>query len=89
MKWDPNIRSVSAASEGRKLVFVAWNAPVLGLFSSEETYRFNCSGCGSVLGIRMWPDKGRRLAFKCPTCRHLTNAEDLLDEVRPTDIPAA
>jgi len=88
MKWNPTMRLESDAVDGNRLVFVAWNAPVLDLLSTEETHRFNCGGCGSVLGIRMWPDAGNRLAFKCPTCGHLTQAEDSIPELALAVAPA-
>ena len=76
MKWDPNMRLNAEVASQKRLVFVALNAPVLDLFGSDETYRFDCGGCGSILAIRMWPDEGRRLAFKCPTCGHLTHHDE-------------
>lgn len=75
MNWAPEMRHTSEPLDRQRLVFVAWNAPVLDLLGTDETHRFNCGGCNSVLAIRMWPDAGGRLAFKCPTCGHLTEAE--------------
>ena len=74
MQSTSRARPVPGSADSKRLVFVAWNAPVLDLLSTEETHRFNCGGCGSVLAIRMWPDAESRIAFKCPTCEHLTLA---------------
>ena len=74
MQWTSSARPGPGSADSKRLVFVAWNAPVLDLLGTEETHRFNCGGCGSVLAIRMWPDAESRIAFKCPTCGHLTQA---------------
>lgn len=88
MKWTPEMRRGPEALDSKKLVFVAWNAPVLDLLGTDDTHRFNCGGCNSVLAIRMWPDAGGRLVFKCPTCGHLTEAEPPESPSEPTKLSA-